>query len=280
MTNVYQRMARVQQRFSGMVSVYAEHLATGEIVQFGPHHPMETASTIKLPILAEALRQVALGRFDLAAHVPLLASDRVAGSGILQHLTPDVALPLQDILTLMIIVSDNIATNIILRLVGISQVNTSCIRWGMTDTVLKKRIDFSLPGPIGLSTPKDLATLLKGLYLGTVLPPAESSLAWDILMHQQCQQLLARRLPYDLIASEDDDIPPPIVIGSKSGSLRGVRNDAGIVRTPWGDYVLALMSESCHDTRFHVDNEAQQLLPEISRAVFDHFCPDALANLG
>lgn len=280
MTDIYKRLQRVSQRFSGNFSLYAEHMSTQRVVQFGPTHQMETASTIKLPILVETLRQVAAGRLSLSEPVTLLGSDIVPGSGVIQHLSPGISLPLQDVLTLMIIVSDNVATNMTLRLVGISAVNASCDRWGMADTVLKKRIDFTVPGAIGLSTPYDMAILLKGLYHGTLLPEPLTQLARDILSRQQYQQLLSRRLPYDLIANDSDDNPPPIIIESKSGTLQGVRNDVGIIRTPWGDYVIAIFSEACHDLRYHIDNEAQQLLPEVSRAIFDHFCPAALADLG
>lgn len=274
MIPVSERLRQIQDRFSGILSVYAEHLGTGEKVALGPVTPMETASTIKLAILLEAFRQVDAGILGVSQPVSMIPADDVQGSGILQHLSRGLVLPLLDLLTLMIIVSDNVATNAILRLVGIEAVNTSLHQWGFRQTVLKKRIDFSSPGPIGLSTPEDLAGLMKGIYHNRLVSRESSARAWAILTRQQFTMLI-RYLPYHLITGSDD--PPTVVIGSKSGSLEGVRNDVGLVKSPWGDYVVAVMTRDCRDRRFHVDNEAQQLIPQISRAVFDHFLPEACA---
>ncbi len=263
--------------FSGHFALYAEHLETGEAISFGAPHPMETASTIKLPILIAAMKKVQDGSLSLDQPVTLLEEDQVSGSGVLQNLTLGIALPLADVLMLMIIVSDNMATNMVLRLVGLQTVNQLMASLGAKDTVIKKAIDFSLPPPIGLSTPQDLVHLLKGIYRRELVSKEASEWMWDVLTRQQYNTILTRRLPYALLDS-DDDQPPLVVIGSKSGSVEGVRNDAGIVQTPWGDYAIAIMSEGCQDLRFHIDNEAHRLLPLAARAILEHFAPQALAT--
>jgi beta-lactamase class A len=271
MPSLSDQLDRVSARFSGRYVLYAEHLETGEVIRYGDPHPMETASCIKLPIMVEALRQVDRGHLRLDEPLELEAEDQVTGSGVLQHLSPGDRLPLVDALMLMITISDNTATNMVLRTVGLSQVNTAMAALGLRHTRILKRIDWTLPGPIGYSVPEELAWLFKGIHHGTLISAAASATMWDILKRQQYNTLLTRYLPYELVASEDDDTPPLVEIGSKSGSVEGVRNDAGLVRTPWGNYVIALMSEDCKDLRFHVDNEAMMVLPEVSRAVFDHF---------
>jgi len=268
---IQEHLSRIQNEFSGRYALFAEHLGTGEIVQFGTMVPMETASTIKLPILVEALRQVEHGQLDLKSLVELDSADLVEGSGVLQTLTLGLQLSLLDVLRLMITVSDNVATNMVLRIIGLSSVNHAMHALGLRDTEIKKRIDFSLPGPIGLSTPYDLALLLKGIYQRTLISPQASEIMYQILTQQQYNTILTRYLPYDLLNHDDDE--PPVRVASKSGSLKGVRNDCGIITSPWGDFVLAIMSEGAEDLRFHMDNEAMVLLPHASRAIFDYFVP-------
>ncbi len=272
MNDIQTRLRQIQNEFSGRYIVYAEHLGTGEVIQFGPMVPMETASTIKLPILVESLRQVELGQLSLVQPVTLTAADMVGGSGVLQSLSVGIVLPLRDVLTLMIAVSDNVATNMVLRLIGLSAVNQCMASLGLGDTEIKKRIDFALPGPLGLSIPGDLAALLKGIYHGTLVSAHASQVMRDILATQQYNTLLTRDLPYALLNCDDDN--PPVRVASKSGSLSGVRNDAGLITSPWGDYVIVIMSEGAEDLRFHTDNEAMVILPKVSREIFDYFIPE------
>lgn len=270
---IQEQLSRIQNDFSGRYALYAEHLDTGEVVQFGTMVPMETASTIKLPILVESLRQVDKDVLQLDTMVELESGDLVGGSGILQNLSLGIRLPLRDVLTLMITISDNVATNMVLRLVGLSSVNHTMHMLGLKDTEIKKRIDFSLPGPIGLSTPADLVALLKPIHRRTLVSPTASEVMFDILSRQQYNTVLTRYLPYELLNTEDEDDPPPVRVASKSGSLKGVRNDAGLMVTNSGSYAIAIMSEGAEDLRFHTDNEAMTLLPRASRAIFDYFLP-------
>jgi beta-lactamase class A len=270
-TTLQDRLQDIARRFSGRFALYAKHLDTGEEVVFGAPEPMETASAIKLPVMAAVFEAVRTGRLALHDPVTLTADDQVTGSGVLQHLTIGTTLSLRDVVTLMIVVSDNTATNMVLRTVGLETVNACCRMWGFTDTRVVKPIDWSLPPPIGLSTPRDLAGFLERIHRRTLVDEAASAAMWDILCRQEYNTLLTRRLPYDLLAEADDGTPPAVVIGSKSGSVSGVRNDAGLVVSPWGAYVVAIMSDGCGDLRFHMDNEASVLLPEATRAVFDHF---------
>lgn len=271
MSDVTERLYAIEQRFSGRYALYAEHLGTGEVVAHGEIRPMDTASCIKLPIMAETFRQVEEGTLALSDPIVLTGVDQAAGSGVLQHLTPGLAMTLRDVIMLMITVSDNTATNMVLRTVGLSSVNAAMTALGLENTRVLKRIDWSEgPGPIGHSTPQDLAALLKAIYRRELVSPAQSEAMWEILTRQQINTLQTRALPYEFLTS-DGDASPRVIVGSKSGCVRGVRNDAGLVLTPWGDYAVVVMSEGCQDRRFHPDNEATVLLPEVTRAVFDHF---------
>ena len=276
--SIDEQLADISRRFSGNFSLYAEHLGTEEKVSFGDiHQPRETASVLKLPVLVEALRQCADGLHTLDEPIESLQEDFVKGSGVLQNLTLGIPLPFRDVLTLMITVSDNLATNMALRTVGLDQVNRFCRTIGLQNTELKRKLTFDQPGPLALSTPFDMVQLLKGIYRHTILDEEWAAVARDILSRQQYNTLLARQMPYELI-NDNDDEPAIVQILSKSGALTGIRNDAGLVLTPWGDYAIAIMSEGSTDERFHVDTEAHVLLPHATRAVFDHFIPEVMRS--
>ncbi len=274
--DITKRLADIASRFSGDFVLAVEHLTTGETIQFGDaHRPMESASVMKVPILLEALRQCQAGELDLLLPQVAETEDFVEGSGLLQYLSGTASLPLQDVLTLMIIVSDNIATNMVLRQVGIPAVNRFSRELGLPTTTVHRKLAFDVPDPLGTTTAFEMVYLLAKLYRGQVLDAQHTALALDILGRQQYQWLLTRKLPYELL-DDNGDAPPRVRVLSKSGSLTGIRNDVGLVLTPWGDYAIALLSQGSHDERFHIDTEAHVVLPEASRAVFDYFCPGAL----
>lgn len=270
-TAIDEEMRRIAADFSGKWVLYAEHLATKEVIFYGDiHRSMETASVMKLPILLCVLQGCERGEYQLGEEIQYLAEDYVEGSGVLQNLTPGIRLPFKDVLMLMITVSDNLATNMVLRTIGVERVNQWCSEHGLSDTTIYRNISFDVPEPLAHSSVYDLVTMLKGLYYAEILQAAWRDVALDILGRQQYNTLLTREMPYALI-SDNEDAPPKVRVLSKSGSLTGVRNDAGLVLTPWGDYAIAIMSEGSQDPRFHVDTEAQVILPRVSRAVFDHY---------
>lgn len=260
--------------FSGEIGVWARHLNTGETISFNSDGVFETASCIKVPIMLEVLRQAGEGRFGLDDPLPFREEHRVLGSGILRDLSSRVVLTVRDAVVLMIVVSDNSATNMLIDLVDLDAVNETLRSLGLRETVLHNRISFQEDAPdrLGSSTPREFGVLLEKVYRRLAVSPAACEQAIDIMKRQQYNQAIARYLPYDLIAPPHREGEKRVVeIASKSGSWTGVRNDAGIVFTPWGDYVVSLWSKGCKDERYHVDQEAMVILPAVSRWIFDRF---------
>ena len=262
--------------FSGTVGVWGRRLPDGETVGLRADESFETASAIKVLILATALRRVREGRDDLGAPLVYGPQHHVFGSGVLRELTPGLRLSLRDALTLMIAVSDNVATNMVIdRVGGVDAVNAEAERQGMGHTRLLARLDFASgvnTEGFGRSTPAELGGLFERAYGGRCIGPAEDRVMIDLLLRQQYNTALTRALPYVLITPPR--VPgeqPPLRLASKSGSWRGCRIDCGLFYGPQGDYVLGLWSKDCQDARFHVDNEAMLLLPQISRLVWDHW---------
>lgn len=260
--------------FSGTLGVWARSLDTGEFIEWHATDTFPVASTIKVPILYEVYRQAGQGRFSLTDPQTLRAEDIVPGSGILKDLTPGLVLPVKDLATLMIVVSDNTATNMLIDLVGLEAVNASAAALGLTGTRLEFKL-FRAPdgAPLNRSTPADLGRLMALVATGAVLTPAACGEMLHILDRQHFTDNITRRLP-EFDGYLETGREPAVRVGSKSGSIRGTRNDVGYVRAHGRRYVVAMMSKGCADLRFYHDNEASVLLPRVSAAIYRHFVPE------
>ena len=233
---------------------------------------MPSASLIKLPLLLTALEGVAGGTLDLNERIPVGRRDQVGGSGVLRTLRPGLGPTLHDLLTLMIVVSDNTATNLVIDRVGQGAVNTFCQQHGLYETGLVGKLQ--LPeteqneaqrrGERNHTCAADVLGLFLGLVRGDLLPPKETEQALSILKQQQYTEAFARYLPTD---PELDT--PSVQVASKSGCLRGVWHDAGIVfQDDKPLYALVVMTEGSKDQRFHPEQEGVMLIAEVSGRVY------------
>ena len=240
---------------------------------------MSAASLIKLPILVETLEQVAGGRLELSKRYTLEAGEQVSGSGVLHTLEPGLSLTLRDLLTLMIIVSDNTATNMLIDITGRERVNDFCGRAGLRQTYLvgklqlpkEERNEEQRRGGNNVTCAADVLGLLTSLQRGDLLPPELTRLAINILKKQQFTEALARYLPTD-----EELHPDAVSIASKSGCIRGVWHDAGTIYdasdTPL--YTLVVMTSESEDRSFSFEQEGMLLIAEVSKRVFESIRED------
>lgn len=259
--------------FSGRASVALFRCADGQEFHHQSEVVMPAASLIKLPILIAALQQVVRGRLGLESRYSLALEDQVPGNGVLQYLGAGLTPTLADLLTLMIIVSDNTATNLLIDLVGREAINECCAGLGLTGTELVGKL--SLPtaqlnerqrrGERNRTCASDMLTLLLKLEQGDLLPPPQRALALTILRRQLYTEALARYLPTDLELTPDG-----VQVASKSGCLRGVWHDAGLVYAADGRplYALVVMTEQSQDRSFAWEQEGMMLIAAISREVY------------
>src|SRR5207245_3267713 len=169
---VVQDIERLAGRFSGVLGVWSHSLTSGEMVEWNAQDVFPAASAIKLPILYEVYRQAGEGRYQLTDTRTVEAADIVPGSGVLKDLTPGVALPVRDLATLMIVVSDNTAANLMIDLVGIDAINHSMEALGLTATVMEYKFFHAPPNSRGArSTPADLGRLMTQIADHKVLTP-------------------------------------------------------------------------------------------------------------
>jgi beta-lactamase class A len=267
-------LSELEAGFSGQLSVAFYDFETGESFLHRAERQMRSASLIKLPLLVLALERVAGGTLQLDRRYALQASDQVGGAGVLQALQAGLALTLQDLLTLMMIVSDNTATNMVIDILGEAQLNSAIQSLGLQQTHLVGKLqlpaelqnDLQRRGESNSTTALDILGLLVRLEQGDLLPDELTELARGILKKQQFTEALARYLPRD---AELDT--PHVVVASKSGCLRGLWHDAGIIYSAAGvpRYALVVMTDEASDRSYSHEQEGMMLIARLSQAIYE-----------
>lgn len=259
------RVESIGSSFSGTMGVAAINLTTGQEFRHQADLSFYPASTIKLPVLFEVFRGALEGRWRLDDPLTLTPQNIVEGSGVLLDLTPGLTLSVRDMATLMIVVSDNTATNVLLDLCPPEVVNRSMAELGIEGVRINRKIGMELDRPLGEATPAGMARLMALIAEHQVLTPHACTEMLDILKRQKHKELTNRFIP----ETDAEDDQPPVRIASKSGWVRGVRNDVALIWAPRSTYVLSMFSRDCADRRFYHDNEGSIALARVSQAVYE-----------
>jgi len=262
--------------FQGTVSVFAKNIDTGKSFELRADEPVRTASTIKLPIMVAVFSAVEAGKASWDEMLTLREEDKVSGSGAIREFPGGTKLPLRGLMNLMIVVSDNTATNLLLDRFTADFVNAEMDKLGLRRTrslrkVLGDRNDlkpvptgFSKAGliesnrrfDIGVSTPREMGILLEKLAKGEVVSREASREMLEVLKRQQYKDGIGRRLPDAWVAS-------------KSGALDRLRSDVGIVETPGGRIVLAITVDDMPRTDYSPDNPGLLLISDLTGIIID-----------
>ena len=271
----------------GKVALYAENRSTHKTIAIAPDEPVQTASVIKLAILYEALEQVRVGKTHLEDKLTLNKADQVEGSGVLTFLDTPLPLTLKDALTLMIVMSDNTATNLAIDHLGLANINARSASLGLKNTYLYKKIFTPVePGTVmpadqprfglGKTTAHEAATLMEKFVdcdLGSPSVPADPGLCAAALhmLHSQFYRDTIPRYLDTLPGAKGDSI------ASKTGSLNAVRNDVAAISTSNGIVVISIFTYDNADQTWTVDNEAELTIAKLARAIVHAWSPDGLA---
>ncbi len=250
--------------FKGNVWIYAKNLDSGKEYSLRGDEKVRTASTIKLPIMTEVFRQVAEGKLKWTDEIILSKDNKTSGSGILNEFTDGTKVDIKTLNNLMIVISDNTATNILLDKVSANNVNGFMKTLGLSNTLSLRKIGgggdskaYDEPVNkvfgIGVSTPKDMVMLLEKLEKGEVVNKESSAEMIAILKRQQYTDLIGRNLL--------DTVP----IASKSGSLDRLRSDVGIIYTRRGRIVMAITTDDNPVVHYNWDGEAEELIWRLSQ---------------
>jgi len=252
-----------EQRLDGVLGVAIRDLSNQHTLLLNADEVFPTASTIKIAILAEFYRQVQQGKLHFSDLYTLEASDLVGGSGITQALTPGATrLTLRDVAALMISVSDNSATNVLIDRVGMDNVDALLDSLGLTHTRLRRKmmdLKAAAEGRENVASPREMMLLLEALYRGKVLSKELTDDYFKLLaVHKE--SYIPRELPEDLR------------IANKPGELEGVRNDCGVVFAGARPYVICVMSTFLErereggDVIARISGETYRMFDRFSRA--------------
>jgi len=216
----------------GELGLAAMNLTTGEELARNDERPMPTASVFKLPLLVEVFRQSEAGALDLDERVALRAEDAVMGSGILRDFSPGLQPTLRDLAMMMVIVSDNSATNLLLdRVGGPQRVNATMRELGLASIVVHRRIVFgeiTTNGSLAEAAPRDLMRLVAMLAREELVSPEASRAMLAILGRQRHLEQAPRFIAYRPYAG-DFGRAQPIKVFNKTGFINGLRADTGLI---------------------------------------------------
>ena len=251
--------------FKGKVSLFAKNLDTGETYAFNPDERVRTASTIKIAVMIEAFARVAEGKIKWTDKVVLTKDKKVSGSGILTELSDGLRLTLRDAVNLMMILSDNTATNLVLDVLTTDAVNARMESLGFKNIKIMRRIGSggeSVAGKdpenkkygLGMATPREMVLVMEKLERGEVISAAASKEMIDLMKREQGRNAIGRSLW---------NIP----MASKYGALDRLRSAVGILYTKKGKIAMAISCDEMPETMWSVDNPAYLIMSRLSEVI-------------
>src|ERR1044072_1510444 len=251
--------------FKGKVSLFAKNLDTGETYGLNPDERVRTASTIKIAVMIEAFARVAEGKAKGTDEVVLTKEKKVSGSGILSELSDGLKLTLRDAVNLMMIISDNTATNLVLDVLTTDAVNARMESLGFKQIKIMRKVGSggeSAAGKdpenkkygLGMATPREMVLVMEKLERGEIISPAVSKEMIELMKKEQERNAIGRSLW-------------SVRMRSKYGALVRLRSAIGILYTKNGKIAMAISCDDMPETMWSVDNPAYLLMSRLSEVL-------------
>ena len=291
------KLDRITVGFRGRIGYYIEDLTSGATHHYNKNRRFPTASVCKIPVMIELFRQVEAGQRSLDERHRLHAEISAHGSGLLSLLRDEPELTLRDYCRLMICVSDNMATDQLIDILGLESINAMLDENGFPDTrtsvtlgryhyrmfgmddepcnrqndsVLGERsrirgvnydsLSFQDSLENNVSTPEDMAVILKRLYYGQMVSSGASAAMLEMLKEGRDRRMIRR------------DLDPQLVIAHKYGSSGRIKGDVGIVYLPAGPLIISAFALASDD-----DARGDEAIAEISRLAVQAFSPESVS---
>jgi beta-lactamase class A len=264
------RLAPLAKTHKGKVAIAAKHLVSGETYYLDADTPMPTASLIKVAVMVETYQQALDGKVKLADKVTLHDADKVPGSGILtDHFSDGASFSLRDAVRLMIVFSDNTATNLVLDRVGIREVNKRMESLGLPNTKINAKVfrgsttsvapERTRKYGLGSTTAREMATLIEKIQAGDMVSPAARQVMLNHMKKCEDKDKFTRLLP------------DGTVVAHKTGSVSDARTDAGVIYLPSGPVVLCVLTMDNADHAWRPDNAGNLFCARAAKEVYDYF---------
>jgi beta-lactamase class A len=253
----------------GKVAVAVKHLDNGESYYLDADEEMPTASLIKFMIMLEVYLQASESKVKLADMVTLKKADMVQGSGILTyHFSEGATFSLRDATRLMMVYSDNTATNLVLDKIGLPSTTKRMEDWGLKGTKLNAKVfrrdtsinpERSKKFGLGSTTARETVQLLEKVYQGKVVSP------------EVCTEMLGHMKKCDDKTKLKRYLPTKIEVAHKTGSVDASKTDAGILYLPSGPVAVCVLTAQNEDKAYKDDNTAHILIGRIAEQIYEHF---------
>jgi len=253
--------------FKGKVSMFARNIDTGETYALAADDRVRTASTIKIAVMVEAFARVAEGKAKWTDELVLTKAARYSGSGVLPELADGLRLTLRDCVNLMMLVSDNTATNLVLDYLTTDAVNARMNSLGLKQIRILRRVGSggeSKEGKepdnkrfgLGVATPREMVVLMEKLERGEIISPAVSKEMIDLMKREQSHYAIGRTL---------SDTP----MATKYGALDRLRSAIGIIYSKKGRIAMAITVDEMPEINWSVDNPGYLLMSRLSLILID-----------
>ncbi len=256
MESIKEKVLAELKAIPGKIGFYYKDLVTGESWGLNENGPLMAASVIKIPILVEAFTRMEAGDLDPNETVVVRQEDKLPSCGALNYLHTGLEVTLEDLYTLMIILSDNSATNMLLKRFGMDAVNSRMRALGLKETTVNRLLFDSEAAAKGLEnyiSPSEIAALLERMYTGTLVSPKASEKMLEILKNQR----LNGKMPFYLHGLG-------VKIAHKTGEDDGITHDVGIVYAKH-PFIACFCSNEVDVPRF--ETAIQQISKELYDAV-------------
>lgn len=252
--------------FKGTVSIFAKNLDTGESYALGADDRVRTASTIKIAVMVEAFARVAEGRAKWTDELVLTKAARFAGSGVLPELADGLHLTLRDAVNLMMVISDNTATNLVLDYLSTDAVNARMDSLGFKQIRILRRVGSggeSVAGRIvdnkrfglGVATSREMVGLLEKLDRGEIVNKAAAKEMIELMKREQNHFAIGRTMDVEM--------------ATKYGALDRLRSSIGIIYSKQGRIAMAITCDDMPEVIWSVDNPAYLLMSRLSQVLIE-----------
>lgn len=274
----------------GKVAVYAHQLNTDKTIAIDADKPLQTASTIKLAMLWTAMREIGLGHAAWDEKLTLQPGEGVGGSGVLHFFDTPLTVTLKDVATMMVIVSDNTATNMMIDRFTTKKVDDNMTALGLDQTWLYKKVSKPAVGPmpadqkkfgLGKTTARQISTVMEkigrcdlNIAGQPAVDPAKAQVTCKAAIEMLRNQFYRDTIPRYLESL--DNTEEGSGIASKTGSLDGTRSDVAIIAAKSGPIVLAVYTYENTDKGWSVDNEGEVIVAKIAKAIVSAWSPEGI----
>lgn len=252
MEKLYRDILKKSENLKGNMSVIIKDFETGKSIKINENDIFPSASMIKIPIIIELFSRVTSGEIDLQERVRLKTTDKVGGFGILKEIDAGVEFTYKDLAMLMIILSDNVATNILIDKLKIENINSTIKDMNLKSTSLQRKMmdaKAKLEGRDNYTSASDLLSMFEA-----ILTNNSYEKILDIMTRQQCNN----KLPYLI----DEDFK----FAHKTGDLPGVEHDGGIMFIKNKHIIVIVLTKNLDD-----NDDGIKLNNYIGKCVYEYY---------